>query len=40
VVIEKENTTIINGGGKKDATAGRIAEIRNADRGGLLRLRP
>jgi len=29
VVIEKENTTIINGGGKKDATAGRIAEIRN-----------
>ncbi len=29
VVIEKENTTIINGGGKRDATAGRIAEIRN-----------
>jgi len=29
VVIEKENTTIINGGGKRETTAGRIAEIRN-----------
>ncbi|MFN0243479.1 MAG: chaperonin GroEL, partial [Planctomycetota bacterium] len=29
VVVEKENTTIINGAGKKDAIQGRIVQIKN-----------
>ena len=40
VRIEKENTTIIDGAGEKDDIKARIAQIKGADRGDHLRLRP
>ena len=40
VVIDKEDTTIVDGAGSKDAIQGRIAPDQGADRGDHLRLRP
>ena len=40
VVIEKENTTIIDGAGSKEEIQGRIAPDQGADRGHHLGLRP
>ena len=40
VRIEKENTTIIDGAGKKTEIEGRCTQIPRADRGDDLRLRP
>ena len=40
VMIEKENTTIVNGAGKKADIEARIAPDQGADRGDHLRLRP
>ena len=39
VMIEKENTTIVNGAGKKTDIEARIAQIKAADRGDHVRLR-
>ena len=40
VVIEKENTTIVDGAGRKEEIQGRISPDQGADRGDHLRLRP
>ena len=40
VRIDKENTTIVDGAGKKTDIQARIAQIKAADRGDHLRLRP
>ena len=40
VTIDKENTTIVNGGGKKKDIEDRITPDQGADRGDHLRLRP
>ena len=40
VMIDKENTTIVNGAGKKADIEGRITPDQGADRGDHLRLRP
>ncbi len=40
VKVTKENTTIVDGAGDKDAIAARIAQIRKPDRGYHQRLRP
>ena len=40
VIIEKENTTIVNGAGKKVDIEARIAPDQGADRGNHLGLRP
>ena len=40
VLIEKENTTIVDGAGSKDEIQGRIAPDQGADRGHDLGLRP
>ena len=33
VIIDKDNTTVVEGAGKKSAIEGRIAQIRAPDRG-------
>ncbi len=38
VTIDKDNTTIVDGAGKKEDIDGRIAQINAADRGDHLRL--
>ena len=40
VIVEKENTTIVDGSGKKADLEGRIAPDQGADRGDHLGLRP
>ena len=40
VVIEKENTTIVDGAGSKSEIQGRVSPDQGADRGDYLRLRP
>ena len=40
IVVDREHTTIIGGKGDKQAIAGRCQELRQADRGHDIRLRP
>jgi chaperonin GroEL (HSP60 family) len=40
VMIDKENTTIVSGAGKKADIQARITQIKAADRGNHLGLRP
>jgi chaperonin GroEL (HSP60 family) len=40
IVVDKENTTIVEGYGKSSEIQGRVNQIRRADRGDHLRLRP
>ena len=40
ITIDKDNTTIVEGAGKKKDIEGRVKQLRDADRGDDLRLRP
>ena len=40
ITVDKDNTTIVDGAGKKADIEARVKQIRNADRGDHVRLRP